>query len=187
MEQEVKDRLDAEESRQLTAASQQTALRSAAEKQQAKLENEYFLNELRRADLDSELAGWLEDEFPTWFSGAHAVTNRGSNWDQEADLIMQNKRERALAESNPGRLLRDRPYLLAIAQGEFDDVDQARDPMTSDERRITYGAAEVAADLMALSKDAAGLEATTTATTETRVRREEEEDTTASKVGRVFE
>jgi len=102
--------------------------------------------------------------------------------------LMQNKRERAYAERNPGRLLEDRPMLLAIAQG---NTRQARpnpdSPMQSADRRAVYGAAEVAADLMTLSKDGAGLEATTTATTETRVTRESDKETTASKVGKVFE
>jgi hypothetical protein len=187
MNQDVKEQMDAQESRNLTAQAASTATRAAQEKQQAKLQNEYFLNELRKSDLDSDLVDWLEEEFPTWFSGAHAVTNRSDTWDEESDLLMMNKRERAFAESNPGRLLRDRPYLLAIAQGEFTNPNNARDPMTSDERRAVYGGAEVAADLMSLSKNAAGLEATTTATTETRVRREEQEDSTTSKVGKVFE
>jgi hypothetical protein len=77
--------------------------------------------------------------------------------------------------------------LLAIAQGRTDPGQpQPLSPMSSEQRRVVYGGAEVAADLMALSKDGAGLEATTTATTETRVTRESEESA-ASRVGKVFE
>lgn len=203
---------EAQTDEQLHATSQQAALRQASESQRRKLENEYFLNELRKADIESDVFDWLEDEFPTWFSGAHAVSNRGDRWDEQADLMMMSKRERVYAESNPGRLLRDRPFLLATAQGaesppleaylqnripgdrefwerELRDIgtEQYRAPMSSSERRVSYGAAEVAADLMSLSREGAGLDATTTATTETRVKRESEDETTASRLGTVFE
>jgi len=195
---------------QLAASGAQAGMRQAAEKQERTLENEYFLNELRDADLDSEVFDWLEDEYPAWFSGARAVSNREDNWDEQADLIMMSRRERAFAQNNPGRLLEGRPFLRAVSQGAdapsaaaFERLSvptpsegwkyavaalrTAREPMTSDERATVYNAAEVAADLMAMSKDKAGLEATTTATTETRVRRENEEETTASRLGAVLE
>lgn len=188
MNQEIQQQMDAQEDRNLTASGAQAGIQVAQRKQEHKIQNQQFLNELRKADIDSDVIDWVEDEFPTWFSGAHAVTNRADNWDQQADLIMQSKRERALAERNPGRLLRDRPMLLAISQGRTERARPAPlKPMKSDERRAVFGAAEVAADLMALSKNKAGLEATTTATTETRVSRETENEGQASKVGRIFE
>lgn len=210
---QYRQRMHAESDEQLAASGQQAALQQASKRQQAKLENEYFLNELRKADLDSEVFDWLEDEFPTWFSGARAVSNRGDRWDEQADLMMMNKRERVFAEANPGRLLHDRPFLNAIAQGPTSPGPKAytqlelpgdedfwrkrlasagtgdayRAPMTTAERRVAYGAAEVSADIMSLSRKGAGLDATTTATTETRVKRESEEESTASRVGAVFE
>lgn len=217
MPDETTERMREQSDERLANSGQEAALRQASEQQRAKLENEYFLNELRKADLDSEVFDWAEGQYPTWFSGARAVSNRGDRWDEQADLMMMNKRERAFAEANPGRLLRDRPFLNAIAQGVESppasayatlgvpgNVDQwedrliesgpddsaggaYRDPMTSADRRVVYGAAEVSADLMTLSRAGAGLDATTTATTETRVRRESDEETTASRVGAVFE
>jgi hypothetical protein len=193
MNDDVREQMDAQEERQLTATGAQVGMQTAQRSQEKKIQNEQFLNELRKADIDSEVFDWAEDEFPTWFSGAHAVSNRSETWEEEADLLMMNKRERAFAEQNPGRLLRDRPMLRAIAQGRTQpdpanpSQPQPTDPMTSEERRVVYGAAEVAADLMSLSKNKAGLDATTTATTETRVTREQEEQGTASKVGKVFE
>jgi hypothetical protein len=173
---------------QVAASGAQAGMQTAARSQEHKIENQQFLNELRKSDLDSDVFGSLEQQYPSWFSGAHAVTNRSDSWDTESDLLMQNKRERAYAERNPGRLLRDRPMLLAIAQGRHEAPRaEPLSPMKSRERRAVYGAGEVAADLMALSKDGAGLEATTTATTETRVTRESEESGTASKVSKVFE
>jgi hypothetical protein len=185
-------------------------LRAAVEQKEHTVHNEDFLNELRKADLDSETFDWLKEEFPTWFSGAHAVTNRGEDWDMMADLIMRNKRERAVTENRPGRLLRDRPFLLASMQGaespQLEAYEQAgipgesdywrdqtarkdttREPVTSEEFSRIYGAAEVAADIMALSRNGAGLESVSTVKTETNVRRQQEEESTASRVGRVLE
>jgi len=188
----------------------ETALRAAADHKERTVHNEDFLNELRKADIDSETFDWIKEEYPTWFSGAHAITNRGEDWDLKADLTMMNKRERAVSEGRPGRLLRDRPFLLASMQGAesptLDAYDQpgipgdrdywreqvarketTRPPVTSEEMSRIYGAAEVAADLMALSRNGAGLESVSTVKTETTTRREEREDSTASRLGRVLE
>jgi hypothetical protein len=182
------ERVEKQTDEQVAATGAQAGMRTASRSQEHKIENQQFLNELRKPDLDSDVFGSIKQQYPSWFSGAHSVTNRADSWDTESDLLMQNKRERAYAERNPGRLLRDRPMLLAIAQGRTDHGQpQPLPPMTSRERRAVYGSAEVAADLMTLSKDGAGLEATTTATTETRVTRESEDKSTASKVGKVFE
>jgi hypothetical protein len=173
---------------QVAMSGAQAGMQTASRTQEHKIENQQFLNELRKADIDSEVFGSIQQQYPSWFSGAHSVTNRPDSWAMESDLLMQNKRERAYAERNPGRLLRDRPMLLAIAQGRTDHArPEPLAAMKSRERRAVYGSAEVAADLMTLSKDGAGLEATTTATTETRVTRESENESTASKVGKVFE
>jgi len=210
MEENAKEHMDRQEEQQLNAASQQAALRAAADHKQRTVHNEDFLNELRKADVDSDTFDFLETEFPTWFSGAHAVTNRGDDWDLSADLIMQNKRERAVTERRPGRLLRDRPFLLASMQDaetpQLDAYEQpgipgsreywlnqtagmedARPPMDSETMSRVYGAAEVAADLMTLSRNGAGLESVSTVKTETNVRRQEEEESTASRLGRVLE
>ena len=212
MNQDTKERMQAQEDQQLNASSQSVAMQSAMRKQQEKIQNPNFLDALRDSDLDIELDDntTLEDLFPTWFSGAHAVTNRGDSWDQEADLLMKNKRERRVTERKPGRLLRDRPFLLSTMQGaETPKLDayqrpdipgnidhwkgkvarkhQARKPLQSDQQSLIYGGAEVAADLMTLSRNAAGLEATSTATTETRVHREEQEEGTKNRLGKVLE
>ena len=213
MNKEEQDYLNAQETSTLRASAAQTALRSAAEQNERTVHNEDFLNELRKADLtpeDGEFDADLEQEFADWFSGAHAVTNRGDDWDLEADLIMQNKRERAVAERRPGRLLRDRPFMLAAMRGDESPPAEAYNiegipgtgehwnrqvqyletspkPVTSAQQSRIFGAAEVAADLMALSRNAAGLESVSTVKTETNVRRQQEEESTASRVGRVLE
>jgi len=179
-EQEYMDR---QEDQQLTASAQQTAMQAAQRQQEKTLQNEYFLNELRDADIDSELYDWVTEEFPTLFSGAHAVGNRDDTWDREADLKNFNKRERLKAERTPGRLLQDRPRLLAIAQGCDSPHDaEFREPLTPRKERAIFGAAEISSDLMSLAKNRAGLDATTTATTENRVKRESSEQSSKQKL-----
>jgi len=183
MNKDEREHMNRREEQQLAASAQQTAMQAAARTQEKTLQNEYFLNELRDADIDSELYDWLEDEYPTLFSGAHAVGNRGDTWDREADLLNFSKRERLKAERTPGRLLKDRPRLLAIAQGYDSPNDpEFREPLTPRKERAIYGAAEISSDLMSLAKNRAGLDATTTATTENRVKRESAEQSTREKL-----
>lgn len=210
--------LDQKEESSMRSSAQQVGMRVAADQKQRTVHNEDFLNELRRTDDVDGGDSELEDEFAHWFAGIKAVTNRGDEWDQMADLIMMNKRERALAERRPGRLLRDRPFLRATMQGadtpQLDAYDQpgipgsqqywletigqrlksdaysievGSGPATSEDQSKIYGAAEVAADQMALSRNGAGLESVSTVKTETNVRRQEEEDTTAKRLGRVMD
>jgi len=190
----------------LHQSSQQMAQQAAMSKQQEKLQNPRFLDALRDADIDSELVDWLEDEYPDWFSGAHAISNRGELYDQIADLKMFNKRERRLAERDPGRLLRDRPFLLAAAQGadsppadayqrgdiprskqfwraRLNNSETARMPMNSDEQSAMFGGAEVSASLQALAREAAGLESVSTVKTESEVHRKESEQSTKERLG----
>jgi hypothetical protein len=213
-EQELEYLLQQEDSN-LRSAANQTALRAAAEHKERTVHNEAFLNELRDPDLkpedpNGEFDFNPEEQFKDWFSGAHAVTNRGDSWDQQADLLMMNKRERAIAERRPGRLLRTRPWMLAAMRGDesppaeaYDiegipyDADSMRmqlagkdtteSPISSQEMSRIYGGAEVAADLMSLSRNAAGLESVSTVKTETNVRREEEDESTTSRLGRFME
>jgi len=194
---------------QIHASNQSVAQQAAMSKQAERLQNPRFLDALRDADIDSELVDWVEDEFPDWFSGAHAISNRGELWDQISDLQMFNKRERRLAERDPGRLLKDRPFLLAAAQGADSPPaeaygregipgdrqywkkriaarDVARSPLDSDEQSAMFGGAEVAASLKALAREAAGLESVSTVKTESEVHREESEQSTKERLGEMI-
>jgi len=183
MNKDHREQMERQEEQQLRASAQQTAMQAAQRQQEKTLQNEYFLNELRDADIDSELYDWLTEEYPTLFSGAHAVGNRDETWDREADLKNFNLRERLKAERSPGRLLQDRPRLLAIAQGADSPSDPMyREPLTPRKERAIDGAAEIASDLMSLASGRAGLDATTTATTENRVKRESAEQSTKEKL-----
>jgi len=198
--------MEAQNDERLHQSSQQMAQQAAMSKQAEQLQNPRFLDALRDADIDSELVDWLEDEYPDWFSGAHAISNRGELYDQIADMQMFNKRERRLAERDPGRLLKDRPFLLAAAQGADSPPAEAYDrgdipggrqfwkervaateiarmPMNSDEQSAMFGGAEVAASLKALARDAAGLESVSTVKTESEVHREESEQSTKERLG----
>lgn len=218
MNQEQQEHLDAREDSQLRGSAAQVGLSMAADSKQRTVHNEDFLNELRNTeDLNTDDLD-IESEFPDWFAGIHAVTNRGDDWDQMADLVLMNKRERALAQRRPGRLLRDRPFLLASMQGadtptldayrrsdipggenywtqvisdrirsELHDFTMVDTPATSEQQSRIYGAAEAAADLWAMSRNALGAESVSTVKTETNVRRQQEEDSTASRLGRVME
>ena len=211
MNDDEREYLQAQEDQTLTAAAQQAGLRAAAQHSEQTIHNASFLEELRSPDLDEDgQLDSVEDRYPSWFSGAHAVTNRGDDWDLQADLMMMNKRERAVAQRRPGRLLRDRPFALACMRGDdsppldayaHDDIpgdlgywrnvinglETSDDVAGSQERARIYGAAEVSADLMTLAKNGAGLESVSTVKTETSVQRNEEENKTASRAAKILE
>ena len=210
MDQEHKERLDAREESELRSQSATTAQRIAAEHKERTVHNEGFLKELRSVDLDSDTFDWVKEEYPEWFSGVHAVSNRGDDWDVQADLLMANKRERAIAQGRPGRLLRTRPFMLATMRGdESPQLDAylqpgipgseeywrdrvagkqtTTDPISSEEARVITGAAEAGADLWALSRNGAGLDAVSTVKTDSTVRKQSEDESTAGRIGRIME
>jgi len=210
MNDEQQEYLDAQEESELRSRSAATAQQIAANHKERTIHNEDFLNELRKVDIDSEEYQWVEKRYPEMFSGIRAVSNRGDHWAQESDLRMANKRERAIAEARPGRLLRNRPFMLAAMRGDetppasaYNEADipgspdywqqkvaameTTDSPITSEKVRVINGAAEAAADLMSLSRNAAGLDAVSTVKTDSTVRKQSEEDSTASRVGRVLE
>ena len=209
MNPEQEEYINEKEASEVRSRSAATAQRIAAEHKERTVHNEDFLNELRKLDLDSETFGWVKEEYPEMFSGIHAVSNRGDHWAKEADLRMANKRERAIAEGRPGRLLRSRPFMHAAMtdadaatldayqqDGIPGDADYWRDhvarnttpqpPITSEEARVINGAADAAADLMALSRNAAGLDAVSTVKTDSTVRKESKDESTKERLGRLM-
>lgn len=210
MNDEQEEYLNAKEESELRSRSAATAQQIAANHKERTIHNEDFLNELRKVDIDSDEYDWVEERYPEMFSGIRAVSNRGDHWAQEADLRMANKRERAIAEARPGRLLRNRPFMLAAMRGDetppaaaYNDGDipgspeywreqvaameTTDSPITSEKVRVINGAAEAAADLMSLSRNAAGLDAVSTVKTDSTVRKQSEDESTASRVGRMLE
>jgi len=218
MNDEQQEMIDAQEASQVSSRSAATAQQMAMDHKERTIHNEDFLNTLREINFESDAHQWVSEEYPEMFAGIHAVSNRGDHWDKEADLRMANKRERAIAEGRPGRLLRTRPFMLAAMKGKespqtdaydhpgiprskqyWDDKlfpanaspDQVptvpSDPLTSEEVRLITGATDAAANLMALSRNAAGLDAVSTVKTDSTVRKQSEDETTASRVGRLLE
>lgn len=218
MNDEQQEHLDRREDSQLRGSAAQVGLSMAADQKQRTVHNEDFLAELLDTeDLNSDELE-IDKDLTDWFADIHGVTNRGDQWDQMADLILMNKRERAVAQRRPGRLLRDRPFLLATMQGadtptldayrrsdipasesywheviservksDTHDFEMVDTPVSSGEQARIYGAAEAAADLWAMSRNALGVESVSTVKTETNVRRQEEEDSTKERLGRVME
>ncbi len=210
MNQEQQEYIDEKEASEISSRSAATAQQLAMDHKERTIHNEDFLNELRAVDFDSEEHEWINERYPEMFPGIRAVSNRGDHWAQEADLRMANKRERVIAESRPGRLLRTRPFMLAAMKGDDSpqidaylssdipgsreyweprvaEMDTVDSPISSEKVRMLTGAAEAAADQMSLSRNAAGLDAVSTVKTDSTVRKQSEDDTTASRVGRFLE
>jgi len=210
MNDDQQEMIDAQEASQVSSRSAATAQQMAMDQKKRTIHNEDFLNELRKVDLESDEFDGVKDRYPELFSGIHAVSNRGDHWAQEADLRMANKRERMVAEARPGRLLRTRPFMLAAMRGDespglnaylqdgipgspaywreqIGDMDTTDSPIDSAKVRVITGAADAAADQMALSRNAAGLDAVSTVKTDSTVRKQSEDETTASRVGRLLE
>ena len=210
MNDEQQEMIDAKEASQVTTRSAATAQQLAMDHKERTIHNEDFLNELRGVNFDTERHEWISERYPEMFAGIRAVSNRGDHWAKEADLRMANKRERVIAESRPGRLLRTRPFMLAAMKGDespqldaylsgdipgsqeyweprIADMETSDSPISSEKVRIVNGAAEAGADQMALSRNAAGLDAVSTVKTDSTVRKQSEDDSTASRVGRLLE
>lgn len=210
MNDDQREYINEKEASEISSRSAATAQQLAMDHKERTIHNEDFLNELRAVDFDSDEHQWINERYPEMFPGIRAVSNRGDHWAQEADLRMANKRERVIAESRPGRLLRTRPFMLAAMKGDDSpqidaylssdipgsreyweprvaEMDTADSPISSEKVRMLTGAAEAAADQMSLSRNAAGLDAVSTVKTDSTVRKQSEDDTTASRVGRFLE
>jgi hypothetical protein len=179
---------------------QQTGARAAssvaAKEEQKRLKNPEFLSELQEEDVDTEVFDWVSDEYGPVFSGSHIIGNRGEHFEEQQELLNRNKAERHVAERTPGRLLRENPRLLALAQGlrgteqhpDPTDRPEYRGPMRSRKKRVVRDAAEVATNRQSLSIDGRGLDAVSNVTVENRSVSQEEQssDGVASRAKEVF-
>lgn len=163
---------------------QRAATQIAAEEAQHRVKNPEFLKQLQDPDVDSDLWNWVEDELGPPLSGAHILGNRSEHFEEQQSLLNRNKAQRMVAERSPGRLLREHPRLLALAQGirgtkQHPDPTkhpEFRDPLTPRKERVIRDAAEVMTNRQTLSIDGAGLDATANATVENRTVTNEERD-----------
>lgn len=158
-------------------ASEQEAVRRAGRKAERFQENPELLDRIRQLGVDSDEYDWVEEELGPEFADIHAVANRRRSYERKAEYLDENLVERFIAENNPGRLLRQNPDMLAVAQGVHKrEGKEVREPMTSDERRVARSAGEAMTNKKSLGVDNKGLEAITTATTERRTVNSQDED-----------
>jgi len=179
---------------------EQTGHRAAAsvamEQQKKRLENPEFLGQLQDEDVDTPVFDWVSDEYGPVFSGAHIVGNRSEHFEEQQEMLNRNKAERMVAERTPGRLLREHPKLLALAQGlrgtekypDPTDRPDFRGPMSSRKERVVRDAGEVATNRQTLSIGGRGLDSVANVTVENRSMssKEESSDSVASKATEVF-
>lgn len=171
------------------------ATQVAAREAKKTLKNPEFLGQIQDPDVDTDLFDWVEDEFGPVFSGAHILGDRGEYFEQQQEMLNRNKVERMVAERNPGRLLRENPRMLALAQGirgteQHPDPTKNpafREPLTTKKQRVIRDAAEIATTRQTLGIEGRGLDAVANATVENRtVTNEDKEASAASTVKEVF-
>lgn len=162
-----------DEQRAADSASQQ-ASEMARRQMEEKLHNPQFAETIRDPDLEDTYQKDIGPEV----SKAHAVANRAQGERDRIYWKTVNKRERRIAESNPGFLLQENPLLLSLAQGanKPDKMSQVSSvPLTTKEKRKMRGSYEVSEAIKSLGIDNRGLEALTTATAEHRTVTNEQE------------
>jgi len=173
---------------QLEEQSQRIAASMAAEKQKETVQNPEFLKQLQDPDADTDLWDWVEDEIGPPLSGAHILGNRSDHYEEQQELLNRNLVERLITERTPGRLLREKPHLLALAQGiqgtseypEPTEHPEFRAPLTSRKKRVIRQVAEIITQRQTLSIEGEGLTAASTATVENRTVTNEEQDATGA-------
>lgn len=189
MQEELQEQVNAHRESKALEQAQATAASSAQQQLQEVLQNPEFLQQLQDPDVDTDVHDWIEDELGPVLSGAHVIANEEEQHRHRARWLNQNRAERMLAEREPGRLLKDHPHMLAVAQGVHKRPDkEKREPFLSTEKRAVRDGHDVATALMSLGVDATGLESVTTATTEARTvqNTQEEESGIRSKVRGAF-
>lgn len=161
-------------------AASQHASEMARRQMEEQLHNPQFAETIRDPDLGTK----YEQDLGPDTSKAHAVSNLDEDARERVYWKTLNRAERRISESEPGFLLKENPYLLALAQdAEKPDGIQRADskPLTASERRKVRGSYEVSNALKQLGVDSKGLDALTTATAEHRTVTNERESESSVK------
>lgn len=175
---------------------EQLGAEMAAEAQQHTIQNPEFLKQLQEPDADTDLWDWVEAELGPSLSGSHILGQRGDHYEEQQELLNRNLVERLIAERSPGRLLKQNPRLLALAEGvdgwregEGPASNPAfREALTSRKKRVLRQVHEIITQRQSLSIDGEGLSAVADATVENKSIQNEQESQSgaASKVSGVF-
>ena len=166
-EEQLEQRKQFQDEQRAAESASQRAGEMARQQMEEKLHNPQFAETIRDPDLEKK----YEEDIGPDVSKAHAVANRDSTERDRIYWKTLNKRERRIAESNPGFLLKENPMLLALAQDARKPEKIAladSQPLTSKEKRKMRGSFEVSEAIKSLGIDNRGLESLTTATAEHR-------------------
>jgi hypothetical protein len=176
-----------QQDRQMAVAAEKTSQQVAAESVSEEVHrNPEFVDKLQDLGVTSETFSWIEEELGVELAGGHIFGNRDPGYTESMDLLSRNTSAMAVAESNPGRLLRENPMMLAVARGIHHRVDRTEDPLealqdpaSSKEKRALREASDLIANHKSKAEDGEGLDAVSTVTTERKQQTDNETESTA--------
>jgi len=181
----LEERNRMQEDRQMNVAAEKTSQKVAADEVSKVHKNPEFVDKLQDLGVSSETFAWIEEELGVEFAGAHIFGNRDSGYTESMDLLSRNTSAMAVAESTPGRILRENPAMLAVARGihhridpHEDPLEKLQDPATPKEKRALRGAADLIANHKSKAEDGEGLDAVSTVTTERKQQNNNEAEST---------
>jgi hypothetical protein len=174
-----------QQERQMNIAAEKTSQQVAAEKVSEVHKNPEFVDKLQDLGVTSETFAWIEEEMGVELAGGHIFGNRSSGYTESIDLLARNTSAMAVAESTPGRILRENPGMLAVARGIHHRVDDHTDPLeevqhpsTPKEKRAMREASDLIANHKSKAEDGEGLDAVSTVTTERKQQTDNESEST---------
>jgi hypothetical protein len=139
-----------QEDRQMNVAAEKTSQQVAAESVSEVHRNPEFVDKLQDLGVSSKTFSWIEEELGVELAGGHIFGNRDSGYTESMDLLSRNTSAMAVAESNPGRILRENPLMLAVARGihhrvepDEDPLEELQDPATPKEKRALREASDL--------------------------------------------
>lgn len=166
---QTQENLDAQKDLSAYDATVRTAAAAASKKVDETLMNPNFFEELKKHGVDNDLYDWVSEEMGPELADGQMVGHRDPHHAHRREWLDQNHIERMIAERSPGRLIKNKPYLLAVAQDcAGPDDPEYRAPLTDPKRRVLRSGQDVATNRKTMAVDGYGVEAVTTATHETR-------------------
>ena len=149
------------------AQAQQQASQAAISEALAQQEREQLIEILREPGIRGSSEADIAEEFGTELAGLYALANEDEEDTRRHHFLSANKRERHVANRNPGRLCRGAIRELAVGTHR-DKTTTAEQPLTSHERRRVREVYDLKRALHSLGKDGEGLSSVSEITAETR-------------------